>query len=140
MRRVHGAGIGQGVGMRTLTALIVLVACCASASSISAGTSGKAYLRVVDRDPLTVQGRAFKSRERVRVVASVPESAETMASGSEIARKTVRATATGSFRVVFSEMSVDRCSLVRVTSVGARGSMAVLKVLPSPMCTPAHAP
>jgi hypothetical protein len=140
MRRVHRPGIGQGVGMRTLTALIVLVACCASASSISAGTSGKAYLRVVDRDPLTVQGRAFKSRERVRVVASVPESAETMASGSEIARKTVRATATGSFRVVFSEMSVDRCSLVRVTSVGARGSMAVLKVLPSPMCTPSHSP
>jgi hypothetical protein len=29
---------------------------------------------------------------------------------------------------------------VRVTSVGARGSMAVLKVLPSPMCTPSHSP
>ena len=126
--------------MRTLTALIVLIACGASATSISAGSSGKAYLRVVDRDPLTVLGRAFKSRERVRVVASVPESAQTMGSASEIGRKTIRATATGSFRVVFSEMSVDRCSLVRVTSVGARGSMAVLKVLPSPMCTPSHSP
>jgi hypothetical protein len=140
MTGVRGAEIGHRVAMRKLAALIVLVACCASASSISAGTSGKAYLRVVDRDPLTIQGRAFKARERVRVVASVQESAQTMASGSEIARKTVRATATGSFRVVFSEMSVDRCSLVRVTSVGARGSMAVLKVLPSPMCTPAQAP
>ena len=140
MTGVRGPEIGHPVGMRTLTALIVLIACGASATSISAGSSGKAYLRVVDRDPLTVQGRAFKSRERVRVVASVPASAQTMASGSEIARKTVRATATGSFRVVFSEMSVDRCSLVRVTSVGARGSMAVLKVLPSPMCTPSHSP
>ena len=137
---VRDPEIGHPVAMRTLTALIVLIACGASATSISAGSSGKAYLRVVDRDPLTVQGSAFKSRERVRVVASVPESGQTMGSGSEIARKTVRATATGSFRVVFSEMFVDRCSLVRVTSVGARGSMAVLKVLPSPMCTPSHSP
>ena len=110
MTGVRGPEIGHSVGMRTLTALIVLIACGASATSISAGSSGKAYLRVVDRDPLTVQGRAFKSRERVRVVASVPESAQTMGSASEIGRKTVRATATGSFRVVFSEMSVDRCS------------------------------
>ena len=132
--------------MRTLAALIALVACGATATSISArstgsaGSAGKAYLRLVDRDPLTVQGRAFKSRERVRVVASVPASDQTLASGSELVRKTVRASATGSFRVVFSEINVDRCSLVRVTSIGARGSLAVLKVLPSPMCTPSHSP
>jgi hypothetical protein len=131
--------------MRTLAAFIVLVACGAMATSISAGstdsagTTGKANLRLVDRDPLTVQGRAFKSRERVRVVAFLPES-EPTASGSEIVRKTVRATATGSFRVVFSEITVDRCTLVRVTSVGARGSLAVMKVLPSPMCTPSQSP
>ena len=126
--------------MRTLIALIVLIACGATATSISAGSSGKAYLRLVDRDPLTVQGRSFKPRERVRLAASVPDSAQTVASGAEIVRKTVRATATGSFRVAFSEITVDRCSLVRVTSVGARGSMAVLKVLPSPMCTPSQSP
>ena len=126
--------------MRTLAVLIVLIACGTMATSISAGSSGKAYLRLVDRDPLTVQGRAFKSRELVRVVASVPESGKTMAAGSDVVRKSVRATATGSFRVVFSKVSVDRCSLVRVTSVGARGSMAVMKVLPSPMCTPDNAP
>ena len=132
--------------MRTLAVLIVLIACGTMATSISAGSTssagstGKAYLRLVDRDPLTVQGRAFKSRELVRVVASVPEPAQTLGAGSEIVRKTVRATATGSFRAVFSEISVDRCSLVRVTSVGARGSMAVMKVLPSPMCTPANRP
>jgi hypothetical protein len=125
--------------MRTLTALIVLVACCATATSISAGSSGKANLRLVDRDPLTVQGRGFKSRERVRVVASLPESAQKTAA-SETVRKTIRATAAGSFRVVFSEISVDRCSLARVTTVGARGSQADLKVLPSPMCTPARLP
>jgi hypothetical protein len=126
--------------MRTLAALTMLVACGATATSISAGSSGKAYLRLVDRDPLTVQGRAFKSRERVRVVASVPDAGQTMASGSDVVRKTVRATVTGSFRVAFSEITVDRCSLVRVTSVGARGSMAVLKMLPSPMCAPAQSP
>jgi len=125
--------------MRTLAALTVLIACGVSATSLSAGSSAKAYLRVVDRDPFTVQGRAFKSRERVRVVVSVPESTQKTAM-SETARKTVRATATGSFRVVFSELVVDRCSLVRVTSVGARGSLAVLKVLPSPMCTPSLSP
>jgi hypothetical protein len=132
--------------MRTLVALIVLIACGATATSISAGSTGstgstaRAYLRLVDRDPLTVQGRGFKARERVRVVASVPAADQTMASGSQIVRKTVRATATGSFRVAFSEITVDRCSLVRVTSVGARGSLAVLKVLPSPMCTPSQSP
>ena len=126
--------------MRTLAALIVLIACGATATSISADSSGKAYLRLVDRDPLTVQGRSFKPLERVRVVASVPDSAETMASASQIVRKTVRATATGSFRVAFSEITVDRCSLVRVTSVGARGSLAVLKMLPSPMCSPLQSP
>jgi hypothetical protein len=126
--------------MRTLAALTMLIACGATATSISAGSSGKPYLRVVDRDPLTIQGRAFKSRERVRVIASVPDASQTMTSGSEVVRKTVRATVTGSFRVSFSEITVDRCSLVRVTSVGARGSMAVMKVLPSPMCAPAQSP
>ena len=132
--------------MRTLAALTMLIACGATATSISAGSTdsagstGKAYLRLVDRDPLTVQGRAFKPRERVRVVASVPDAGQTMTSGSEIVRKTVRATVTGSFLVSFSEITVDRCSLVRVTSVGARGSMAVMKVLPSPMCAPAQSP
>jgi hypothetical protein len=146
MTCVHGPEIGQSGGMRTLAALTVLIACGATATSISAGSTdsvgstGKAYLRLVDRDPLTIQGRAFKSRERVRVVASVPAADQTMTSGSELVRKTVRATVTGSFRVTFSEITVDRCSLVRVTSVGARGSMAVLKVLPSPMCTPALTP
>ena len=139
MTRVHGRGIGHLVGMRTLTALIVLIASCATATSISAGTSGRATLRLLDRDPLTVQGHGFKSRERVRVVAWAPDSAQTTAA-PETVRKTIRATATGSFRVVFSEISVDRCSLMRVTTVGARGSQAELKVLPSPMCTPARLP
>lgn len=139
MTGVCGAVIGHRVSVRTFTALIVLVACCATASSISAGTSGKAILRLVDRDPLTVQGRGFKPRERVQVVASVPDSAQKTAV-AEMVRKTIRATATGSFRIVFSEISVDRCSLVRVIAVGARGSRAELKVLPSPMCTPARLP
>ena len=141
MRRVQTPRLVQYMPMRTLVALIVLIACGVSATSISAGSSGKAYLRLVDRDPLTVQGRQFKPGERVRVVASLPESRQILASsGAEVERKTVRATATGSFRAVFPEISVDRCSLVRVTSVGARGSLAVLKVLPSPMCTPSQSP
>jgi hypothetical protein len=116
--------------MRKLAALIVLIACGATATSISAGGSGKANLRLVDRDPLSVQGHGFKPRERVRVTASEPE----------WQRKTIRATATGSFRVAFSEIAVDRCSLVRVATIGAQGSRAVLKVLPSPMCSPSELP
>jgi hypothetical protein len=116
--------------MRKLAALVVLVACGVTATSISAGGSGKAYLRLVDRDPLTVRGQGFKPRERVRVTASEPQ----------WRRKTIRATATGSLRVAFAEITVDRCSLVRVATVGARGSQAVLKILPSPMCTPSDLP
>jgi len=131
-------GIGHPVGMRKLTALIVLIACGAAATSISAGGSGKANLRLMDRDPLTVQGQGFKSRERVRVIASVSDSAR--AAAPESLRRTIRATATGSFRVVFFEVSLDRCSLVRVVTTGAEGSQAVLKVLPSPMCAPSLSP
>jgi hypothetical protein len=42
MRGVRDPEIGHPVGMRTLTALMVLIACGASATSISAGSSGKA--------------------------------------------------------------------------------------------------
>lgn len=129
-RVVEGPKIGHPLGMRKLATLIVLVACGATASSTFAGSSGKANLRLVDRDPLTVQARGFKARERVRVTASVPQTL----------RKTIRATATGSFRVVFSEVSVDRCNLVRVVAIGAQGSRADLKMLPSLMCSPALSP
>jgi hypothetical protein len=123
--------------MGKLAALVVIAAVGATATSIAAGSSEKASLRLVDRDPLTVHGQWFGRAERVRVTASAPDSASTTAA-SPVLRRTVRATATGSFRVVFAGTFFDRCSSLRVAAVGGQGSRAVLKVLPSPMCLPSR--
>ena len=116
----------------TLAALLVLTALGATAASSPAAGSGNASLRLLDRDPLTVRGLGFKSRERVRVSAYVPG----------LTRTTIRATATGTFRAVFSAITLDRCSQVRVVATGtaAQGSQAVLKILPQPMCAPQRSP
>jgi hypothetical protein len=125
--------------MRKAAAVLALIACGATAASSSAGGSGKASLRLVDRDPLTVRGYGFKPRERVRVTASVPES-RMLVSGPQPLSRVIRASATGSFRVVFSDIPFDRCTWVRVAAIGGQGSRAMLKVLPSPMCAPSLSP
>jgi hypothetical protein len=120
-----------------MTALTVFIACLAAAASTSAGTERKAALRLVDRDPLTVTGNGFRSRERVRVVATLMEAT---ADEPESTRRVVRASTTGSFRVVFSEITVDRCNSVRVVAIRSSGGEVVVKMLPSPMCAPMGAP
>jgi hypothetical protein len=90
----------------------------------------KASLRIVDREPLTLRGENFKAGERVRISLSVPLTE----------RKVVRATATGSFRATFLEISVARCEGVRAVAVGGAGSQATVKFLPAPACSPMRSP
>ena len=111
--------------MRKVATLLVLVACGAWVPG-SAGVSGKAGIRLTDRNPLTVRGEHFQSRELVRVTVSAPATA----------RKTVRTSATGSLRALFSGTTAHRCDLVRVVATGDEGSRAVLKLLPPPACAP----
>ncbi len=93
----------------------------------AAGSTAKASLRLTDRQPLSVQGRYFLSRERVRVRVS----------GEVSASRIVRANSAGSFGVRFDDLAVGRCDLIRVVAVGGRGSQATLKTLPAPACMPA---
>jgi hypothetical protein len=73
--------------------------------------------------PLTVRGRRFYARERVRLSA-----------GARAARATARSR--GTFVVTIP--GTTACNTVRVVARGSAGSYAVVKLLPSPDCLPAR--
>src|SRR5687767_10698631 len=110
--------------------VIVLIAVSGIAVSSAAGTPQKQTLRVVDRDPLTLRGEGFRTRERVRVTLSAPVAEH----------KFARATAFGTFRVTFLEVSTTRCDMVRAVAVGGQGSRGTVKLLPAPACAPMRTP
>jgi hypothetical protein len=97
------------------------------ASTAGGDRSTKASLRLASFAPLTIRGAGFRSREAVRVDLF----------GTSSARRRTVASATGSFTVRFDGVAATRCDLVRAIAVGARGSRAGLKYLPSPACMPA---
>lgn len=82
-------------------------------------------MRLADREPLTLRGVRFRTRELVRVRVT--------ADGGTRARR-VRTTASGSFVSQFG-LTLDRCSGLYAVAVGSRGSRAILK-LPEPLCPP----
>jgi hypothetical protein len=92
-----------------------------AAAGASAATPRPA-LRIMSRAPVTVQGLHFKSREHVTVTVVTTSKDQ----------KTVVASRTGAFRVTFDTAAV-RCGTFRVTAVGSRGSVVLLK-LPQPAC------
>lgn len=105
-------------------AVIALVVAGSIGAAGAAGTSQRATLRLIDRDPLTLAGRGFEARERVRVTLSAPASA----------RRVKLANANGSFQVVFLSVSTDRCDQVRALATGDEGNRVILKILASPAC------
>jgi hypothetical protein len=107
----------RGVAATVLVAAIVLPV--AGASTERAGT-----IRVVSASPVTVAGFRFTPLDRVKVYAAVD-----MVKRS----KTVTASATGTFRAVFTTLiAQDPCN-VRVSAVASDGSRAVWKA-PERMC------
>jgi len=113
--------------MRTIGVFAAALAIGVAGIGNAAGSAAKASLRLTDRQPLSVQGRYFLSRERVRVRVS----------GEVSASRFVRANSAGSFGVRFADITVGRCDLIRVVAVGGRGSQATLRMLPAPACNPA---
>ena len=107
-----------------VAAIGVTVVLALSALPADSGTKRHASLRVTRTTPLTVAGSSFKSRERVRVTATVAGSASTRA---------VRASRRGALSATFST-AADRCSSVRIVAVGNAGSRAIIKRLPGPAC------
>jgi hypothetical protein len=114
--------------MRRL-ALIVIVGLFVTAAAAAAWnqqSTARPALRLIDQRPFTVQGRNFRSHERVKVTLyKQQKSART---------RGVTASSSGTFRAVLQQTLVDRCDLIRVRAVGASGSTAVLKMLPQPAC------
>jgi uncharacterized protein Veg len=80
-----------------------------AASATPAGTTGRAALEIVQTSPLTVAGRGFKAKERVRVTANG-------------GRKSVTAGRRGRFEVAFP--TANTCNGVFVVAVGSKGSRA----------------
>jgi hypothetical protein len=116
--------------MRPLLAIVaVLVVVVATASSAGTGNRDPA-LRLTSRQPPIVRGIEFKASERVRVSITAQERVT----------KVVRASRQGVFVASFPAMLVTRCDQIRVVAVGRRGSHAVLKLLPRPMCLPQRSP
>jgi hypothetical protein len=108
--------------LATATALVVALGGIGSATG---GTAGKATLRLLDKQPVTLRGVSFRARERVRV---------TITSDEFRRARTVRATLRGSFTAQF-DVSLDRCMGLIATANGGNGSRAAYK-LPQPQCPP----
>jgi hypothetical protein len=116
--------------MRTFVSLVVVLGV---VSSAAAGTR-QPSLRLVDADPVTVQGARFGSSQPVRVTVLRDDRA--------IARRTVRTGAAGGFVARFAAVAVHRCNggVVEITARSASGRFAVAKV-PQPLCPmPLRAP
>ena len=110
--------------MRRHAVLVVAAAAALCIVGHSAGSPGvKPSLRVIDLQPLTVQGDGFAVRERVRVNLY----------GVTRASRRVVANRFGTFVLRFAEVTATRCDLIRVVAI-RRGGQVWLKRLPSPAC------
>jgi hypothetical protein len=111
---------GHTTRMRTIAAL---AAALVLAGIGSAAVECTPTLQMTSRVPFAVQGLNFKAREHVTVSVL----------SKTTKQKPVVATPTGTFRVVFDDVSVGRCGDFIIRARGARGSTALLK-LPLPAC------
>ena len=128
-RRFDRTSVGNNLGeMRQALfigsglAVVALVVAFAAFGRSSAHGS-KPSLRISRATPLTVQGRHFRASELVRLT-----------SGS----RTARAKANDSGYFVITIRGADRCNTLRIVARGTRGSYALVKLLPAPMCAPAR--
>jgi hypothetical protein len=80
-----------------------------AASATPASTTGRAAVEIVQISPITVAGRGFKPKERIRVTANGR-------------RKFVTAGRRGRFEVAFP--AANACNGVLVVAVGSKGSRA----------------
>jgi hypothetical protein len=98
----------------------------AAVAALGSASSGRSSLRVIDQSPFTVQGQHFRSHERVRLTLYKQQ--------QSVRTRRVSASSSGAFRAVLQEAAIDRCDAIMVRAVGARGSAALLKILPRPAC------
>ena len=111
-----------------LTGALALVASVAAFGAAGSAARQQARLTVADLTPITVSGRGFRARERVRVVATLDEQRRS---------RMVRASSLGTFKVRFETLYEHPCSAGgTVRATGSLGSLAAAKVPPAPDCPP----
>jgi hypothetical protein len=108
-------------------AFALVVAALALATAASAAT-GPTLKLVSENDPMIVQGKGFRAKERVRLVVKVARPAVTW-------RRTATATRRGTFQAVVGLVQTGRCGF-NVRATGSHGSVATLKSPPLPACMP----
>jgi hypothetical protein len=94
-----------------LMVIAIAVGLGGSAQASSTTSAARPTLTVTDMQPLSVNGRGFKARERVMVSTSGR-------------RKSVTASSTGRFAVRFAGLS---CAAGPIRAVGSKGSRAVTR-------------
>ncbi len=118
------------IGVVVILALGLALSVALLGSAANGGESRKkATLRLSGAAPLTLRGANFLANERVRVTLS----------GERRQMKQVTAGAAGGFVVRFS-VAFDRCTATIVRAVGAKGSLAGLKVPPLACPAPGAGP
>ena len=101
----------------TVVSMLVLALPAPAAPGLS-----RASLKLASTTPLVVVGNGFGAREPVLLTYT----------GADLTRRVVgvKAARNGSFRAAF-ELRLDRCATFTVRAAGARGSRAVLQVVPA---------
>jgi len=115
--------------MRPLGLLLAALVIPLAIAALSATAAGTAALKVVDRTPLTIEGRGFAARRDVTVTVQAP--------GTKM-RRTVRASATGRFSVAIRLLSLTgelRCATGVVISARSKSSGVVLWHQTLPNCS-----
>jgi hypothetical protein len=107
--------------------LITSGAIAAFGSASSGRSSARPALRVIDPKPFTVQGRHFRSNERVKVTLYKEQ--------ASVRTRRVTSSKSGVFTAQLPEAGTSRCEAIFIRAVGSRGSTAQLK-LPRPACHP----
>lgn len=101
--------------MRTLGLATLAVGLAALLPGSLDAAGARPALRIVDTDPLTLSGRAFRAHELVRLVVE-PEPGEARV-------RKVRVNDTGRFTLSFQGLRLNRCSgSLEVTATGSKGS------------------
>jgi len=107
-----------------VTSLLALAALSVALGSPPAASSDRAALRISSLTPLVVRGWRFGAGERVVVVADA----------KGVHRKTVFATARGTFVAAFRRLMLDNCDVYTIRANGSRGHNAFLRTVPE--CNP----
>jgi hypothetical protein len=114
------------LALNVMAGLLLTAAGAVLASASSTQSKRQPALRVVAQQPFTVQGRSFRSHERVKLTLYTQQ--------KSVRTRRVTAGSSGAFRAVLQTTPVDRCDAILVRAVGALGSTATLKLLPLPAC------